>query len=1176
MKLSTRLTLAMVGLVLLTTTAVGLSFAWNLEARALPRALDRIDMHAHLLAFDMEATVRAARFDVLTQGRAVEGLVLARTAGVETRIDGTSEDQWRQRLASRFVAELKANPAYAEFRVIGLANNGREIVRVDRAGPEGAIHVATNDELQYRGDRDYLKTATSLSAGEAYTSPIDLSQPDGTLSSPPIPTLRVAAPIPAPDGKPFGVMAVKVDMREEFAAIRKAANRDERIYVVNELGDFLVHPDQGKEFGWQLGQPIRVQDTIPEFAGLLGQGNTEPRIMRDRQGNRFGIGWASVRLAGGPLVTVIDEVPYASILIPITGLPSVLGAVIALLGAIPLAVLLARSLSRPLVQMTKAVEDFTRGELTVIPTSAKGEIGVLARAFARMSTEVSEKAASLQRETDERRAADEKFRLAVDASPSGLVMSRSDGTIVLINAQAERIFGYERGELLGQSIDRLVPEAFRRHHAELREGFVAKPKTRSMAERRDLFGVRKDGSEFPSEIGLNPINTKNGLLILSAVVDISERKRAEAEIREYAERERLFIAAVESSNDAIVTETLDGVITGWNQAAERLFGFSANESIGQRIDIIVPEELRSEVRTILDGIKEGVKIDHHETERINKDGRRILVSLSISPVKSANGTIIGAAKVVRDVTQRKKMQEDLLESEQMARGIIDTSLDAFLQLDESGVIVDWSPKAENLFGWSRAEAIGERVRDLIVLPENREVHSERLAQFLQDADGRTQGRRYEAVSLRRDGKVIYTEISLTALRRREGYVINGFIRDLTESKAAQERIRQSEKLEAVGQLTGGVAHDFNNMLTVITGTIDLLAEAVADKPQLAAIAKLISEAADRGAELTSHLLAFARKQPLQPREIDVNALVVESTKLLRRAIGENIEIELKSDQSAWPALVDATQLTSALLNLAVNARDAMPDGGKITLETRNIVVDDSNVDANREIQPGRYVMIAVSDSGSGIPAAIRDRIFEPFFSTKAVGKGTGLGLSMVYGFVKQSGGHIKVYSEEGQGTTFNIYLPQAQSRADHAADPTTDTSPESGTETILVVEDDPSVRTSVTTQLASLGYRTIAAANASEALALMDGNASFDLLFTDVIMPGPVNGRRLAEEAAKRRPELRVLFTSGYTEDAIVHHGRLDPGVLLLTKPYRKADLARMIRVALDRRDGRPAAAVGA
>jgi CheY-like chemotaxis protein len=285
---------------------------------------------------------------------------------------------------------------------------------------------------------------------------------------------------------------------------------------------------------------------------------------------------------------------------------------------------------------------------------------------------------------------------------------------------------------------------------------------------------------------------------------------------------------------------------------------------------------------------------------------------------------------------------------------------------------------------------------------------------------------------------------------------------------------------------------------------------------------------------------------------------------LRPTLGEHVEIESAFEDDAWPALVDPSQLTAALINLAVNARDAMPNGGKLVLETGNVQLDDSYARMHDEVAPGPYVMIAVSDTGQGIPAAIRDKVFEPFFTTKGVGKGTGLGLSMVYGFVKQSNGHIKIYSEEGHGTTIKIYLPRAGGQAEAASEHVA-TALEGGTETILVVEDDPLVRNYVATQLNGLGYTTLTAANATEALEYIDGVKNFDLLFTDVIMPGSINGRQLADEAVRRRPSLKVLFTSGYTENAIVHHGRLDPGVLLLAKPYRKSDLARMVRIALER-----------
>jgi nitrogen-specific signal transduction histidine kinase len=389
-------------------------------------------------------------------------------------------------------------------------------------------------------------------------------------------------------------------------------------------------------------------------------------------------------------------------------------------------------------------------------------------------------------------------------------------------------------------------------------------------------------------------------------------------------------------------------------------------------------------------------------------------------------------------------------------------------------------------------------------------------------------------------------------------------RDLAEKRAAEAQFRQAQKMESIGQLTGGIAHDFNNILTVVSGAVGILVESVADRPDLVSIAQMIDEAAERGAQLTRQLLAFARKQPLQPREIDVNALLLDAAKLLRPTLGEQIEISPRLAEDAWPALADPNQLSTAILNLALNARDAMPQGGKLMIETGNISLDDGYVSMNSDVAAGDYVLIAVSDTGSGIPAALLPKVFDPFFTTKEVGKGTGLGLSMVFGFVKQSGGHIKIYSEEGHGTTIRVYLPRSTGAGQTADETTPQAAIERGHETVLIVEDDTLVRNYVIGQVANLGYTTLEAANAAEALAILDNGAGIDLLFTDVIMPGSMNGRQLADEALKRRPSLKTLFTSGYTENAIVHHGRLDPGVLLLAKPYRKVELAKMIRVALD------------
>jgi signal transduction histidine kinase len=385
--------------------------------------------------------------------------------------------------------------------------------------------------------------------------------------------------------------------------------------------------------------------------------------------------------------------------------------------------------------------------------------------------------------------------------------------------------------------------------------------------------------------------------------------------------------------------------------------------------------------------------------------------------------------------------------------------------------------------------------------------------------------------------------------------------DITASRETERKLQQTQKLEAIGKLTGGVAHDFNNMLTVITGTTEALVDRLKDRPDLVAVARLIDDAATRSTDLVRHMLAFARRQPLQPRNVNINDAVGEIAKLLRPTLGEQIEIETILREDLPLSHIDPSQLANALINMAINARDAMPNGGKLLLETSHVTLDESYARSNPDVQPGAYVMLAITDTGTGMPQAVQEKAFEPFFTTKEVGKGSGLGLSMVYGFVKQSGGHIKIYSEVGHGTSIKLYLPPAQGQAISAQ---ARAAPDSGgSETILVVEDDSLVRSFVVTQLKSLGYKTLVAANSKEALAHLEQGASFELLFTDVVMPGGMTGRELAEAIQKERPAIKVLYTSGYTDNSIVHHGRLDEGVLLLTKPYRKPELARMIRLAL-------------
>ncbi|WP_426609116.1 CHASE3 domain-containing protein [Bradyrhizobium sp. McL0616] len=386
--------------------------------------------------------------------------------------------------------------------------------------------------------------------------------------------------------------------------------------------------------------------------------------------------------------------------------------------------------------------------------------------------------------------------------------------------------------------------------------------------------------------------------------------------------------------------------------------------------------------------------------------------------------------------------------------------------------------------------------------------------------------------------------------------------DATISRDTERQLHQSQKLDSIGKLTGGVAHDFNNMLTVISGNTETLVAGLKEQPELQRTARLIDDAAERCAELIQHLLAFARKQPLQPRDVEINASIADIAKLLRPTLGEQIQIETALQQGPMTAHIDPSRLTNAVLNMAINARDAMPNGGKLLLETHRVVLDEAYAQANPDVRPGPYVMLAVSDTGTGMPLDVQQNAFEPFFTTKEVGKGSGLGLSMVYGFVKQSGGHIKIYSEEGHGTTIKLYLPPGSGMAEVASPAAPQVA--GGVETIFVVEDDTLVRNFVTAQLQSLGYKTVAAADSRAALQLIEAGQAFDLLFTDVVIPGGMSGRVLAEEVARRRPGVKVLYTSGYTDNAIVHHGKLDDGVMLLTKPYRRNQLAEMIRKALN------------
>jgi PAS domain S-box-containing protein len=413
----------------------------------------------------------------------------------------------------------------------------------------------------------------------------------------------------------------------------------------------------------------------------------------------------------------------------------------------------------------------------------------------------------------------------------------------------------------------------------------------------------------------------------------------------------------------------------------------------------------------------------------------------------------------------------------------------------------------------------------------------------------------------RDGAIIDIESRAFAIQWGDRLAVCSMLTDVTAQRKLEAQLRQAQRLEALGQMTGGIAHDFNNLLTIIIGSTELMKET--EDQSLRELADLAGTAAERGAKLTSRLLAFSRQQPLEPKAVDINLLISNVDGLIRRAIGTQLEIKTVLGKNLWHVFVDRSQLENALLNLAINARDAMPNGGRLTIETRNIRMDDTAVAGHADFAPGDYLLVTVSDTGTGMDNDTLTHVFEPFFTTKDVGKGSGLGLSMVYGFVKQSRGHILIHSTLGQGTTFEIYLPKAADDVVLTKQEIRHGSLPHGSEKILLVEDDAMVRDVVVKHLARLGYRVVSAVNGSEALEVLKREGGFDLLFTDIVMPGGLNGRQLGDEARRLYPDLRVLLTSGYAENAVVNDGRLDHGVHLLNKPYHRSDLAMKIRDAL-------------
>jgi PAS domain S-box-containing protein len=629
---------------------------------------------------------------------------------------------------------------------------------------------------------------------------------------------------------------------------------------------------------------------------------------------------------------------------------------------------------------------------------------------------------------------------------------------------------------------------------------------------------------------------------------------------------------------AIYVVDLDGRVVTWNAGAERLKGYSRDEIVGEPFARFFTQQDVDEglpARALATAAATG-KFEA-EGWRVRKDGSRFWALAVLDALKEADGQVVGFVKITRDLTERKLAHQQLLESEQRYRRLIEAVVDyAIFQLDTDGIVTSWNTGAQRIKGYAPDEIIG---RHFSVFYTDDDRRAGLPARALQTAE--REGRYgAEAWRLRKDGSAFLASVIIDPIRDDDGKLL-GFAkvtRDVTERHASDERLKEAQeqlaaaqKMEAVGQLSGGIAHDFNNLLMIVMGNLESAQRAVRDAgvdiPKLDRAVANATRGAQRAAALTSRLLAFSRRQPLNPKPLDLNKFVVGSADFIRRSLGETIEIETVGAAGLWEVEVDANHLEVALVNLAINARDAMPDGGKLTIEATNTYLDEEYCRRNSGAIPGQHVLLSVSDTGCGMAPDVLSRAFEPFFTTKEIGQGTGLGLSQVYGFVKQSLGHLKVYSELGEGTSIKIYLPRrSREEAEDSVSAQEANKGEAG-ETILVVEDDDDLRAYISQLLVELHFSVLNARDAATALSILDTERRVDLLLTDVVMPG-LTGRELADRARQLRKGLKVLFMTGYSRNAVVHHGRLDSGVELLQKPFSQGELTSKVRELLDQPSG--------
>jgi PAS domain S-box-containing protein len=647
------------------------------------------------------------------------------------------------------------------------------------------------------------------------------------------------------------------------------------------------------------------------------------------------------------------------------------------------------------------------------------------------------------------------------------------------------------------------------------------------------------------------------------IQDVTRIKQAEDEAREARRRAERYL---DIAGAIIIALDSQARITLINRQGRELLGYSEEELLGRNwYDLAVPPARRA---ALGDGFRRLMSSDgegfvRREGYVATRAGEERLIDWISSPIIGDEGVAVGVLSSGRDLTELRQAEQSLRDSEERTRAVMEAASIGIVTLDEDGRMVSLNPEAESIFGMDEALLAGRLLADMFLPAERGNC----AAMLLPPADAEAKaglGMLCEFTVPRADREPTPVEISVTAMDIGGRRAFVAAIQDITERKRAEAKLQQVQRLETIGQLTGGVAHDFNNLLMAMQVNLELLKEMVEHDPDGNEYADAALASVARGAELTRRLLAFSRRQPLQPKVTDLNNLVTETVRILQRTLGEQIAIESVLQGDVWPIEVDRAQLENVLMNLAVNARDAMPLGGRLTIETLNTELDEHYAATHGEVEPGDYVMLAVTDTGMGMTPQVLARAFEPFFTTKDVGRGSGLGLSMTYGFVKQSGGHVKLYSEPGEGTTIKIYFPRERRSVQAEKARPVQPADRTGDEMILLIEDDPGVRQTVTALLQSLGYTVVVASDGPEAIQLVQGGIKPHLLLADIVLPKGMTGRQVSDAIGERLPGVKTLFMSGYTENAIIHHGRLDEGVVLLSKPFPRSELAEKLREVLD------------